>query len=362
MHSKLFKAETTDLFSNDKFINYNEISNVVVKSTEDGETRFYCRKPDGCIHNTHSAKVELASKPKYKWCSDHYGSKNVEICQAKAIGIGRLSSAIQGNGRGSYCWADIEVRYNESEDLYKITYIPHATIVNYVYAERNISGVLYLQFRDYGQPTGTSRARRNRSRRRYGNPRPTGTPGGPGIQSIGRFYRSNFRFLSPGYYNSSFQGAQIVIPDIRYRYDTEVAGRDMRNLFIEAAGVGRNIANFNKAQIVKNANISGQIYTPLIGALNTRQFDPNSAQQRIEQGLTSKCDVNPLNNDINSFSGNRGTRNSVRNNKHRLEIKCRYVLCVNHSGYGSDVSYVRRCNSQVFTGVVQLGGTGRVKD
>ena len=247
MNSKLFKAETTDLFSNDKFINYNEISNVVVKSTEDGETRFYCRKPDGCIHSTRSAKVELASKPKYKWCSDHYGSKNVEICQAKAIGIGRLSSAIQGDGHGSYCWADIEVRYNESEDLYKITYIPHATIVNYVYAERNISGVLYLQFRDYGQPTGTSRARRNRSQRRYGNPRPTGTPGGPGIQSIGRLYRSNFRFLSPGYYgNSSFRGAQIIIPDIRYRYNTEVAGRDMRNLFIEAASVGRNIANFNK--------------------------------------------------------------------------------------------------------------------
>ena len=351
MHSKLFKAETTDLFSNDKFINYNEISNVVVKSTEDGETRFYCRKPDGCIH---SAKVELASKPKYKWCSDHYGSKNVEICQAKAIGIGRLSSAVQGNGRGSYCWADIEVRYNESEDLYKITYIPHATIVNYVYAERNISGVLYLQFRDYGQPTGTSRARRNRSRRRYGNPRPSGTPGGPGIQSIGRLYRSNFRFLSPRYYgNSSFQGAQIVIPDIRYRYNTEVAGRDMRNLFIEAASVGRNIVNFNKAQITKTANISGQIYTPLIGALNTQQFNPDLAQQRIEQGLTSKCDVNPYNNDINKFLCNRGTRNSVRNNKHRLEIKCRYVLCL-----WAEPSKVRRCNSQVFTGVVQLGGTG----
>ena len=357
MHSKLFKAETTDLFSNDKFINYNEISNVVVKSTEDGETRFYCRKPDGCIHSTHSAKVELASKPKYKWCSDHYGSKNVEICQAKAIGIGRLSSAIQGDGHGSYCWADIEVRYDESEDLYKITYIPHATIVNYVYAERNISGVLYFQFRDYGQPTGTNHARRTRSRRRYGNPRPLGTPGGPGIQSIGRFYRSNFRFLSPGYYNSSFQGAQIVIPDIRYRYDTEVAGRDMRNLFIEAADVGRNIANFNKAQIVKNANISGQIYTPLIGVLNTQQFNPDLAQQRIEQGLTSKCDVNPHNNDINSFSGHRGTRNSVRNNKHRLEIKCRYVLCL-----WTNPSKVRRCNSQVFTGVVQLGGTGRVED
>ena len=355
MHSKLFKAETTDLFSNDKFINYNEISNVVVKSTEDGETRFYCRKPDGCIHSTHSAKVELASKPKYKWCSDHYGSKNVEICQAKAIGIGRLSSAVQGNGRGSYCWADIEVRYNESEDLYKITYIPHATIVNYVYAERNISGVLYLQFRDYGQPTGTSRARRNRSQRRYGNPRPSGTPGGPGIQSIGRLYRSNFRFLSPGYYNSSFQGAQIVIPDIRYRYDTEVAGRDMRNLFIEAASVGRNIVNFNNAQITKTANISGQIYTPLIGALNTQQFDPDLAQHRIEQGLTSKCDVKPLNNDINKFSCNRGTRNSVRNNKHRLEIKCRYVLCL-----WAEPSKVRRCNSQVFTGVVQLGGTGKV--
>ena len=355
MHSKLFKAETTDLFSNDKFINYNEISNVVVKSTEDGETRFYCRKPDGCIHSTHSAKVELASKPKYKWCSDHYGSKNVEICQAKAIGIGRLSSAVQGNGRGSYCWADIEVRYNESEDLYKITYIPHATIVNRVYAERNIRGVLYLQFRDYGQPTGTSRARRNRSRRRYGNPRPSGTPGGPGIQSIGRLYRSNFRFLSPGYYGSSFPGSIIVIPDIRYRYDTEVDGRDMRNLFIEAAGVGRNIENFNKAQIAKKANISGQIYTPLIGALNTQQFNPDLAQQRIEQGLKSVCDVNPLNNDINSFSGNRGTRNSVRNNKHRLEIKCRYVLC-------TDPSDIRRCNSQVFTGVVQLGGTGRVKD
>ena len=355
MHSKLFKAETTDLFSNDKFINYNEISNVVVKSTEDGETRFYCRKPDGCIH---SAKVELASKPKYKWCSDHYGSKNVEICQAKAIGIGRLSSAVQGNGRGSYCWADIEVRYNESEDLYKITYIPHATIVNYVYAERNISGVLYLQFRDYGQPTGTNHARRTRSRRRYGNPRPSGTPGGPGIQSIGRLYRSNFRFLSPGYYgNSSFQGAQIVIPDIRYRYNTEVAGRDMRNLFIEAASVGRNIVNFNKAQITKTANISGQIYTPLIGALNTQQFNPDLAQQRIEQGLTSKCDVNPYNNDINKFLCNRGTRNSVRNNKHRLEIKCRYVLCL-----WAEPSKVRRCNSQVFTGVVQLGGTGRVED
>ena len=323
MHSKLFKAETTDLFSNDKFINYNEISNVVVKSTEDGETRFYCRKPDGCIHSTHSAKVELASKPKYKWCSDHYGSKNVEICQAKAIGIGRLSSAVQGNGRGSYCWADIEVRYNESEDLYKITYIPHATIVNRVYAaEQNISGLLYFQFRDYGQPTGTSRARRNRSQRRYGNPRPSGTPGGPGIQSIGRLYRSNFRFFSPGYYgNSSFQGAQIVIPDIRYRYNTEVDGRDMRNLFIEAASVGRNIVNFNNAQITKTANISGQIYTPLIGMLNTQQFDPNHAQQRIEQGLNSICDVNPYNNDINSFSSNRGTRNSVRNNKHRLEIK-----------------------------------------
>ena len=359
MHSKLFKAETTDLFSNDKFINYNEISNVVVKSTEDGKTRFYCRKPDGCIHSTHSTKVELASKPKYKWCSDHYGSKNVEICQAKAIGIGRLSSAVQGNGRGSYCWADIEVRYDESKDLYKITYIPHATIVNRVYAERNISGVLYLQFRDYGQPTGTSRARRNRSQRRYGNPRPSGTPGGPGIRSIGRLYRSNFRFLSPGYYDSSFPGAQIIIPDIRYRYDTEVAGRDMRNLFISAAGVGRNIANFNKAQIVKNANISGQIYTPLIGALNTQQFDPNSAQQCTEQGLTSICDVNPHNNDINinSLSGYRGTRNSVRNNKHRLEIKCRYVLCL-----WAEPSKVRRCNSQVFTGVVQLGGTGRVED
>ena len=350
MHSKLFKAETTDLFSNDKFINYNEISNVVVKSTEDGETRFYCRKPDGCIHSTRSAKVELASKPKYKWCSDHYGSKNVEICQAKAIGIGRLSSAVQGNGRGSYCWADIEVRYNESEDLYKITYIPHATIVNRVYAERNISGVLYLQFRDYGQPTGTSRARRNRSRRRYGNPRPSGTPGGPGIRSIGRLYRSNFRFLSPRYYNSSFQSAQIIIPDIRYRYNTEVAGRDMRNLFIEAASVGRNIVNFNNAQITKTAKISRQIYTPLIGVLNTQQFNPDLAQQRIEQGVTSKCDVNPHNNDINSFSGHRGTRNSVRNNKHRLEIKCRYVLCL-----WTEPSKVRRCNSQVFTGVVQLG-------
>ena len=354
MHSKLFKAETTDLFSNDKFINYNEISNVVVKSTEDGETRFYCRKPDGCIHSTHSAKVELASKPKYKWCSDHYGSKNVEICQAKAIGIGRLSSAVQGNGRGSYCWADIEVRYNESEDLYKITYIPHATIVNRVYAERNIRGVLYFQFRDYGQPTGTSRARKT-SWRRYGNPRPSGTPGGPGIQSIGRLYRSNFRFLSPVIYDSSTPGSIIVIPDIRYRYDTEVAGRDMRNLFIEAAGVGRNIENFNKAQIAKAAKISGQIYTPLIGVLNTQQFNPDLAQQRIEQGLTSKCDVNPYNNDINKFSGNKGTRSSVRNNKHRLEIKCRYVLCI---GFYD----ARRCNSQVFTGVVQLGGTGKVKD
>ena len=352
MHSKLFKAETTDLFSNDKFINYNEISNVVVKSTEDGETRFYCRKPDGCIHSTHSAKVELASKPKYTWCSVHYGSKNVEICQAKAIGIGRLSSAVQGNGRGSYCWADIEVRYDELEDLYKITYIPHATIVNYVYAERNIRGGLYLQFRDYGQPTGTNHARRIRSRRRYGK---YGNLVSPGIRSIGRFYRSNFRFLSPGYYGSSFPGAQIIIPDIRYRYDTEVTGRDMRNLFISAAGVGRNIANFNKAQITKTANISGQIYTPLIGALNTQQFDPDLAQQRIEQGLTSKCDVNPYNNDINNFSCNRGTRNSVKNNKHRLEIKCRYVLC-------TDPSDIRRCNSQVFTGVVQLGGTGRVED
>lgn len=355
MHSKLFKAETTDLFSNDKFINYNEISNVVVKSTEDGETRFYCRKPDGCIHSTHSAKVELASKPKYRWCSDHYGSKNVEICQAKAIGIGRLSSAIQGDGHGSYCWADIEVRYNESEDLYKITYIPHATIVNRVYAaEQNIRGHLYFQFRDYGQPAGTNRARGTRSRRRYGK---YGNLVSPGDRSIGRLYRSNFRFLSPGYYNSSFQGAQIVIPDIRYRYDTEVDGRDMRNLFIGAAGVGRNIVNFNNAQIVKDANTSGQIYTPLIGVLNTQQFNPDLAQQRIEQGLTSKCDVNPHNNDINSFLGHRGTRNSVRNNKHRLEIKCRYVLC-----FWAEPSKVRRCNSQVFTGVVQLGGTGRVKD
>ena len=124
----------------------------------------------------------------------------------------------------------------------------------------------------------------------------------------------------------------------------------MRNLFIEAAGVGRNIANFNKAQIVKNANISGQIYTPLIGVLNTQQFNPDLAQQRIEQGLTSKCDVNPYNNDINKFSCNRGARNSVRNNKHRLEIKCRYVLCL-----WAEPSKVRRCNSQVFTGVVQLG-------
>ena len=78
--------------------------------------------------------------------------------------------------------------------------------------------------------------------------------------------------------------------------------------------------------------------------------------------ISERKDYKEINNDINSFSGNRGTRNSVRNNKHRLEIKCRYVLCVNHSGYGSDVSYVRRCNSQVFTGVVQLGGTGKVKD
>ena len=131
----------------------------------------------------------------------------------------------------------------------------------------------------------------------------------------------------------------------------------MRNLFISAAGVGRNIENFNKAQIVKDANTSGQIYTPLIGMLNTQQFNPDLAQQRIEQGLTSKCDVNPYNNDINKFSGNRGTRSSVRNNKHRLEIKCRYVLCL-----WAEPSKVRRCNSQVFTGVVQLGGTGRIED
>lgn len=341
MHSKLIKAETSNLFSDDSFINYGDTSNIVVKSVEDGKTRFYCRRPDGYTYNK---KVELASKPKYKWCSNRYGNKNIEICQAKAIGIGRLVSAAHGGGHGSYCWADIEVKYDESEDLYTITYIPHQTIISRVYAERSISGVLCFQFRDFGQPTGTSHSR---SSRRHGTSHYNFS-----TRSYGRLYHSNFRFLSPYYYeDSSFQGAQIVIPDIRYRYETEVDGRDMRNLFVCTTGIGRNIAYFNKAQIDKDAQESGQIHTPLIGVLNTCQFDPNDPDY----------DVKPYNNDINKFSGHSGTRNSVRNNKHRLEIKCRYVLCTNPSDYTSmNGAFVRRCNSQIFTGVISLGGAGKI--
>lgn len=359
MHSKLFKAETTDLFSNDKFINYNEISNVVVKSTEDGKTRFYCRRPDG---PTYDKKVELSSKPKYKWCSDNYGSKNVEVCQAKAIGIGRLSSAVRGDGHGSYCWADIEVSYDEPTDTYKITYIPHPTIVS-VYFKQSISGVLCFQFRDFGQPvcSNSNKSKNNKSfsrrKRRYGNPRPSGTPGSPGIRSIGRLYRSNFRFLDHYSYgedingNSVYSGAKIDIPNIRYRHEATISGSEMRRIFVHAVYRGRNIREFNKAQIEKIDSHSRYINAPLIGILNTRQFDPTYPQY----------DIRYYNNDISER-----TRNSVRNNKHRLEIKCRYVLCTYPSGTENAfqskkfLNSVKRCNSQVFTGVVQLDRAGIV--
>lgn len=353
MHSKLFKAETTDLFSNDKFINYNEISNVVVKSTEDGETRFYCRRPDG---PTYDKKVELASKPKYQWCSDNYGSKNVEVCQAKVIGIGRLSSAVQGNGHGSYCWADTEVSYDETKDTYTITYIPHPTIIGYVRARRNISGVLCFQFRDFGQPVCSNNNKLkngrilSRRKRRYGNPNLTYRR-----QSQGRLYHSNFRFLSEDYYvnRNTLPGVRIDIPDIRYRYEATISGKDMRSIFVNAVQSGRNIGEFNRAQIEKKANTSGQIHTPLIGMLNTYQFDLSQ----------SKYDVRPYNNDINAgFRGN-STRNSVRNNKHCLEVKCRYVLCTYPPDRVQLFMYnVRRCNSQVFTGVVSLDGAGIVQE
>lgn len=355
MHSKLFKAETSQLFSDNNFSDYNDTSNVVVESTEDGKTRFYCRRPDGTIYDK---KVELASKPKYKWCSDNYGSKNVEVCQAKAIGIGRLSSAKRGDGRGSYCWADIEVSYDETRDTYTITYIPHPTIISGIYAEggiSGISGVLCFQFRDFGQPACVRRRiyssgnpRRTR-RRKYGNSNISEYQ-----KSVGRLNRSNFRFLSADYYYSgNTPGFSIVIPDIRYRYEAEVDGRDMRNRFVDAVLSGRNIREFNNVQIRYDIP-NPQINTPLIGMISGSQFDPTSPEN----------DVKPYNNDINDFPRKQRTRNSVRNNKHRLEIKCRYVLCtcpsINVNNPSIFINSVRRCNSQVFTGVVSMDGAGIV--
>lgn len=362
MHSKLFKAETTQLFSGNNFFNYNDTSNVVVKSTEDGKTRFYCRKPDGTIYDK---KVELASKPKYKWCSDNYGSKNVEVCQAKAIGIGRLSSAKRGDGRGSYCWADIEVSYDELEDTYTITYIPHPTIVSGSF-KQNISGVLCFQFRDFGQPVDSSSKFKNgkylcSKKRRYGNPNLAPYQGN---RSQGRLYHSNFRFLDHYSYgedingNSVYSGAKIAIPNMRYRYEAIIRGRDMRSMLVGAVCVGRNIREFNKAQIEKIDSCDKYINAPLIGLLNTGQF-------MIGSGYSPKYDIRSWNNDISK----RGTRNSVRNNKHRLEVKCRYVLCTYPSGITESafqskkfLNSVKRCNSQVFTGVVQLDGAGIVRE
>lgn len=355
MHSKLFKAETSELFSNNKFFNYNDTSNVVVKSTEDGKTRFYCRRPDGPIYDK---KVELASKPKYKWCSDNYGSKNVEVCQAKAIGIGRLSSAPRGDGHGSFCWADIEVSYDEMEDTYTITYIPHPTIV-FGSFKQNISGVLCFQFRDFGQPVGSSSKFKNgkylcSKKRRYGNPNLASYQ----KRSQGRLYHSNFRFLSHYSYgedingNSVYSGAKIAIPNIRYRYEATIRGREMRSMLVGAVCEGRNIREFNKAQIYKVDSREEYINAPLIGLLNTGQFNPT---------LNPKYDIRSWNNDISER-----TFNSVRNNKHRLEVKCRYVLCTYPSGTESTfqskkfLNSVKRCNSQVFTGVVQLDGAGTV--
>ena len=352
MHSKLFKAETSQLFSSNNFNDYNDTSNVVVKSTEDGKTRFYCRRPDGPIYDK---KVELASKPKYQWCSDNYGSKNVEVCQAKVIGIGRLSSAPRGRGDGSYCWADTEVSYDETKDTYTITYIPHPTIINYVRSRRSISGVLCFQFRDFGQPVSSNNNKsRNgrflsRRKRRYGNPNLAYRK-----LSQGRLYHSNFRFLSEeSYFGGNTPGVKIDIPDIRYRYEATIGGKDMRNIFVNAVISGRNIGEFNRAQIEKKTKY---INAPLIGMLNVRQFD-----------LTQpKYDVRSYNNDINASSRNRSTRNSVRNNKHRLEIKCRYVLCTCSSShvdsYHIFLNSTRRCNSQVFTGVVSLDGVGIVHE
>ena len=350
MHSKLFKAETSQLFSSNNFNDYNDTSNVVVKSTEDEKTRFYCRRLDG---PTYDKKVELASKPKYTWCSDHYGNKNVEVCQAKAIGIGRLSSVVQGNGHGSYCWADTEVSYDETKDTYTITYIPHPTIINYVRSRRSISGVLCFQFRDFGQPVCSNNNKLkngrflSRRKRRYGNPNLTYRR-----QSQGRLYHSNFRFLSEEYYfRENTSGAKIVIPDIRYRYETTISGREMRKLFMNAVQSGRNIIEFNKAQILKKEY--NNINAPLIGMLNSVQFNPTQP----------KYDVRFWNNDISVGFGGNSTRNSVRNNKHRLEVKCRYVLCTYPPDRVQLFMYnVRRCNSQVFTGVVSLDGAGIVQE
>ena len=120
-----------------------------------------------------------------------------------------------------------------------------------------------------------------------------------------------------------------------------------------AVSRGRNIREFNKAQIRKVDARDKYINAPLIGLLNTGQFDPSYP----------KYDIRNYNNDIS-----KQTRNSVRNNKHRLEVKCRYVLCTYPSGTGSAfqskkfLNSVKRCNSQVFTGVVQLDGAGIMRE